>query len=196
MGKGYLEITIDREKAARYGVSVDDMQTEIEMALGGRVVTNTVEERDRFPVRVRYARACREDEEAVKRLLDRRRRRWPPRPDAGRRWSATRRSGHRRRTQGVAGPRRPRASGCIPLTAVADVRIVEGPAMIKSENGRLLNYVTLNVRGRDMVGFVEEAQAGRRPEGAAARGRPHRVEPASSSTRCGRPGRCGWCSRP
>lgn len=46
----------------------------------------------------------------------------------------------------------------IPLSAVADVRIVEGPAMIKSENGRLLNYVTLNVRGRDIVGFVEEAK--------------------------------------
>ena len=46
----------------------------------------------------------------------------------------------------------------IPLSVVADVRIVEGPAMIKSENGRLLNYVTLNVRGRDIVGFVDEAQ--------------------------------------
>src|SRR5262249_8706399 len=38
------------------------------------------------------------------------------------------------------------------------LQIVEGPAMIKSENGRLLNYVTLNVRGRDIVGFVDEAQ--------------------------------------
>src|SRR5882757_3634937 len=46
----------------------------------------------------------------------------------------------------------------IPLSAVADVKIVEGPAMIKSENGRLLNYVTLNIRGRDIVGFVEEAR--------------------------------------
>jgi len=50
------------------------------------------------------------------------------------------------------------ANPLIPLSAVADVRIVEGPAMIKSENGRLLNYVTLNVRGRDIVGFVEEAK--------------------------------------
>src|SRR6185295_5758099 len=41
---------------------------------------------------------------------------------------------------------------------VADVRIVEGPALIRSENGRLYNFVTLNVRGRDMVGFVEEAK--------------------------------------
>jgi Cu(I)/Ag(I) efflux system membrane protein CusA/SilA len=46
----------------------------------------------------------------------------------------------------------------IPLSEVADVRIVEGPAMLKSENGQLVNYVTLNVRGRDIVGFVEEAQ--------------------------------------
>jgi Cu(I)/Ag(I) efflux system membrane protein CusA/SilA len=51
-----------------------------------------------------------------------------------------------------------RGSRLIPLSAVADVRIVEGPAMIKSENGRLLNYVTLNARGRDIVGFVDEAQ--------------------------------------
>jgi len=41
---------------------------------------------------------------------------------------------------------------------VADVRIVEDAAEIKSENGQLMNYVTLNVRGRDIVGFVEEAQ--------------------------------------
>ena len=46
----------------------------------------------------------------------------------------------------------------IPLSAVAEVQIVEGPAMIKSENGRLVNYVTLNVRGRDILGFVDEAQ--------------------------------------
>jgi Cu(I)/Ag(I) efflux system membrane protein CusA/SilA len=69
MGKGYLEVTIDRQKAARYGVSVTDVQDTIEVALGGRVVTQTVEERYRIPVRIRYARANREDEEAVKNLL-------------------------------------------------------------------------------------------------------------------------------
>src|SRR5207237_4760625 len=69
MGKGYLEIKIDREKAARYGVRVGDIQDTIEVALGGRMVTQTVEGRDRFPVRVRYARDFREDEEMVKRLL-------------------------------------------------------------------------------------------------------------------------------
>src|SRR5204863_2160898 len=51
-----------------------------------------------------------------------------------------------------------RGKPLIPLSSVASVQIVEGPAMIKSENGRLVNYVTLNVRGRDIVGFVDEAQ--------------------------------------
>src|SRR5437667_11569384 len=68
-GKDYLEIYIDRDRAARYGVSVADVQDIIEVALGGRVVTQTVEDRNRFPVRIRYARAQRQDEEAVKRLL-------------------------------------------------------------------------------------------------------------------------------
>ncbi len=69
MGKGYLEINIDREQAARYGVRVGDIQDTIEVALGGQVITQTVEGRDRFPVRIRYAprRARRRGE--VRRLL-------------------------------------------------------------------------------------------------------------------------------
>ncbi|MEJ7593240.1 MAG: efflux RND transporter permease subunit [Planctomycetaceae bacterium] len=69
MGKGYLQIDIDRKAAARYGISVEDIQNEIEVALAGRTVTCTVEKRDRFPVRVRYARVNRDDEESIRRLL-------------------------------------------------------------------------------------------------------------------------------
>ena len=57
VGKGYLEIKIDRQKAARYGVNVGDIQDVIETALGGKAITMTVEGRERFPVRIRYARA-------------------------------------------------------------------------------------------------------------------------------------------
>ena len=158
MGKGYLEVTIDRDKAARYGVTVEDVQTEIELALGGRVVTQTVEKRDRFPVRVRYARASREDEEAVKRLLvsGSARAERPAMEREGGAPGLTLRgapAGHAA-VPGHAATGRP----LIPVASVADVRIVEGPAVVKSENGRLLNYVTLNVRGRDAVGFVEEAR--------------------------------------
>ncbi|HMO84936.1 MAG TPA: efflux RND transporter permease subunit, partial [Lacipirellulaceae bacterium] len=52
----------------------------------------------------------------------------------------------------------PSATQQVPLASVADVRVVEGPSMIKSENGLLRAYVQLNVRDRDIVGFVEEAQ--------------------------------------
>lgn len=158
MGKGYLEVTIDREKAARYGVTVEDVETEIEMALGGRVVTQTVEKRDRFPVRIRYARASREDEEAVKRLLvagSARTERPAAEPQTGP--PALMLDGAPTGHQAVPG-HAARGKPLIPVASVADVRIVEGPAVIKSENGRLLNYVTLNVRGRDAVGFVEEAK--------------------------------------
>ena len=68
-GKGYVQIDINRENAARYGISVEDIQNEIEVALAGRAVTFTVEKRDRFPVRIRYARADRSDEESIRRLL-------------------------------------------------------------------------------------------------------------------------------
>jgi Cu(I)/Ag(I) efflux system membrane protein CusA/SilA len=46
----------------------------------------------------------------------------------------------------------------IPISEVADINVVEGPSVIKSENGMLRSYVQLNVRDRDIVGFVEEAQ--------------------------------------
>ena len=69
MGKGYVQIDIDRQRAARYGISIDDIQNEIEVALAGRAVTFTVEKRDRFPVRIRYSRSERNDEESIRRLL-------------------------------------------------------------------------------------------------------------------------------
>jgi Cu(I)/Ag(I) efflux system membrane protein CusA/SilA len=152
MGKGYLEIKIDREKAARYGVRVGDIQDTIEVALGGKVITQTVEGRDRFPVRVRYARDFRADEQTVKRLLVSRGM-WSTRGASAPRVAERR---HQAISEHAAGAE---PSLQVPLSEVAEVRVVEGPAVIKSENGRLRNYVTLVVSGdRDVVGFVEEAQ--------------------------------------
>jgi Cu(I)/Ag(I) efflux system membrane protein CusA/SilA len=173
MGKGYLEIEIDRQKAARFGLSVADIQDTIEVALGGRVITQTVEGRDRFPVRVRYARDFREDEQAVKRLLVARgsggagmtgERASPTSSSQDSAMSLDERPARmpRREAQHSTMPEHAASAAAplqVPLGDVATVRIVEGPAMVKSENGRLRNYVTLNVRGdRDVVGFVEEAQ--------------------------------------
>ena len=171
MGKGYLQIDIDREKAARYGISVEDVENEIEVALAGRAITYTVENRDRFPVRIRYARAQREDEESVRRLLV------SPgtmsagglaapggTPSNGEGGMPSNAGSKSMNTTGMtaghsASPvHSARGKPLIPLSALADVKVVEGPAMIKSENSQLLNYVTLMVRGRDIVGFVDEAQ--------------------------------------
>jgi Cu(I)/Ag(I) efflux system membrane protein CusA/SilA len=162
MGKGYLEVIIDRQRAARYGISVSDIQDTIEVALGGRVVTQTVEDRNRFPVRIRYARAYREDEEAVKNLLVNGTGMSAPAPMAAApeaMSTAPAASSAFADRPSASEHGAPRAGSVqVPLGAVADVRVVEGPAIIKSENGRLLNYVTLNVRGRDTVGFVDEAR--------------------------------------
>lgn len=155
MGKGYLDITIDRVKAARYGVSIEDVQTEIESALGGKVTTYTVEKRERFPVRVRYGRASRDDEEAVRRLLVPAGMSGPGTAVTG---GMTGDASSRSRPHDGVPEHAAKGRRLVPLSSVADVQIVEGPAAVKSENGRLVNYVTLNVRGRDAVGFVEEAK--------------------------------------
>src|SRR5438128_9379108 len=68
-GAPYLEIQVNRTAAARYGISVNDAQDVIETAIGGKNLTFTIEGRQRFPVRVRYARDFREDLEAMKDVL-------------------------------------------------------------------------------------------------------------------------------
>ncbi|MCK6455307.1 MAG: efflux RND transporter permease subunit [Phycisphaerae bacterium] len=69
VGKPYLEIDIDRERMARYGVNIRDVQDVIEIALGGIRATTTVEGRERYPIRVRYPREVRDHVEAIERIL-------------------------------------------------------------------------------------------------------------------------------
>lgn len=69
MGKPYLEFAIDREKIARYGVNIRDVQNVIEVAIGGMRLTTTVEGRERYPVRVRYSRELRDSIEELSEVL-------------------------------------------------------------------------------------------------------------------------------
>lgn len=128
-GKGTIEVRVDRDRAAALGVSAASVSETVEKAIGGQIATTTVEGRERHPVRVRYGRAWREDEESIRR---------------------------------VAIPVRSReneqAHRLVAVDDVATVSVVEGPATIKSENGRLRNYVRLNVRGRPIGGFLEDAR--------------------------------------
>jgi Cu(I)/Ag(I) efflux system membrane protein CusA/SilA len=148
-GKRYVQVEIDRAKAARYGVNVEDVSQAVEVAMGGGRVTSTVEGRQRFSVQLRYQRNDWQDVEKLNEVLV-----------AGRA-SAAMTTGVSEMPRESAKPQE--ATILVPLGQVADVRIVDGPSMIKSENGRLRNYVTLNVRDRDIVGFVEEARRAIQP---------------------------------
>lgn len=121
-GAPYLEIKVNREAAARYGISVSDTQDVIEAAIGGKTLTTTIEGRQRFPVRVRYARDFRQDIDQLKNVL----------------------------VTGATGTQ-------VPLQEISTINMVMGPSMISSENGLLRGTVLMNVRGRDVGGFVEEA---------------------------------------
>ena len=197
-GKRYLQITIDRQKAARYGVNVDDINQVVETAIGGDKITQPVEGRQRFGVRVRYAREYWQDADAIGNILVSTRTSAapllalgsggggtaiaPPAPGTSSRGGGmgdarTEMSGSdksagaggsgtsgRSRTGKLMGSLDPSTGNAqIPLHMVADIRFVEGPNAIKAENGRLRNYVTLNVRDRDIVGFVEEARQAIKP---------------------------------
>ncbi len=122
-GAPYLEIKVNREAAARYGISVGDAEDVIEAAIGGKTMTTTIEGRQRFPVRVRYARDFRQDVDELKNVL----------------------------VTGNTGTQ-------VPLNEIASIQMVMGPSMISSENGLLRGTVLMNVRGRDVGGFVEEAR--------------------------------------
>jgi Cu(I)/Ag(I) efflux system membrane protein CusA/SilA len=69
VGKPYLEIDIDREATARYGIRIQMVQDVIEVALGGKPITQTVEGRERYPVRVRYMRELRDTIESIEGIL-------------------------------------------------------------------------------------------------------------------------------
>ncbi|MCA9167593.1 MAG: efflux RND transporter permease subunit [Planctomycetales bacterium] len=69
VGKPYLEIEIDRDAIKRYGLHIRSVQDVIEVAIGGRRITTTVEGRERYPVRVRYARELRDDAESLEHIL-------------------------------------------------------------------------------------------------------------------------------
>lgn len=130
MGGKYLDIEVNRKAAARLGLHVGDVQLMIETAIGGMNISTVVEGRYRFPIRVRYARDFRQNPEDLKRVLVANRWAWRNPPP---------------RTQ-------------VPLGQVADIKFTAGPPVINSENSLLRAIVFLNVRGRDMGGFVEEAK--------------------------------------
>ena len=135
----FLDIKPKRNEIARYGLSMDDVQTVIASALGGMNLTVTVEGRERYPVNVRYSRELRNNIEKIKRIF-------VPVNLSG---DSSFMQIPARSTAGIAH---------IPLGELADISIVKGPTQIKSEEGLLANYVFVDFSGRDVGGYVEEAK--------------------------------------
>jgi len=122
-GARYVDIRIDRGRAARFGLNVSDIEELVSGAVGGMNVTETIEGRERYPVNVRYPHELRD---SVARL---------------------------RALPLVT------ASGIpVALGEVAEVAITDGPDMIRSENARLSAWTYIDIRDRDLGGYVTEAR--------------------------------------
>jgi Cu(I)/Ag(I) efflux system membrane protein CusA/SilA len=147
LGTPYLEIEVDRDAVARYGASVEDVQEVVEAAIGGITATTTIEGRNRFAVRVRYARELRDDLESLNRVLVA-----VPAPQGA--FVTTGPARLVPNPEPMAGTR----MTPVPLAELATIRIRPGPSMISAENGLLRERVFLNVRGRDVGSFVDEAK--------------------------------------
>ncbi len=122
-GGKYIDITVKRDEISRYELTVDDVNSVVEIALGGMRITTTVEGRQRFSVNARFGQDFRNSLSSLKRL----------------------------QVQTMK-------YGPVPLEAVADVKITEGPPMINSENAMLRGTVLFNVRERDLGSTVNEAR--------------------------------------
>ena len=122
-GGRYVDVDIDRKRASRFGLNINDIQDVVRSAVGGMNVTQTVEGLERYPVNVRYPQRVRDSVEQL-RLLP------------------------------IVTPHGAR----IALADVADVRVVDGPPAIKSENARLNGWTYVDISGRDLGSYVAEAQ--------------------------------------
>jgi Cu(I)/Ag(I) efflux system membrane protein CusA/SilA len=120
----YITVEIDRLKAARLGLTVNDIQTVVSSAIGGLNISETVEGLERYPINIRYPQVNRDSVESLKLL-----------------------------------PVVARNGAQIPLGDVADIRYEIGPPMIKSENARLNGWVFVDIQGRDLGSYVDDAKA-------------------------------------
>ncbi|OGB32434.1 MAG: cation transporter [Burkholderiales bacterium RIFCSPLOWO2_12_FULL_61_40] len=122
-GGRYVNVNIQRERAARYGLNIADVQSVVASAVGGMNIGETIEGLQRYPINVRYPREVRDS-------LD------------------------RLRSLPIVTPRGQQ----LLLGDVADIRIDDGPPMLRSENARLAGFVYIDLRGRDLGTAVREMQ--------------------------------------
>ena len=122
-GGRYVDVNINRDAAARFGMNIADVQSVITSAVGGENIGETVEGLQRFPINMRYPRELRDSVEKLRVL--------PIVTERGAR---------------------------LVLSDVADIRITDGPPMLRSENARLSGWVYVDIRGRDLLSAVRDMQ--------------------------------------
>ncbi|MCU0623980.1 MAG: efflux RND transporter permease subunit, partial [Gemmatimonadaceae bacterium] len=148
----YLDIDIDRAAAARHGLNVGDVQTVIATAIGGMTITQTVEGRERYGVRVRYPQELRDTPERLAAVL-------VPQQHAG---AAPAGGGTSAGGMGDAmspsGPAPGAGVGQVPLGQIARIRQVAGPMVIRTEDAQPTLWVFVDVASDDIGGYVAEAQ--------------------------------------
>ncbi len=124
VGGYYLEIRPNRDRLARYGLTISDVQNVVAMALGAEPITTTVEGRERYTVAIRYPRDLRSEPQAIAKDVV------------------------------VSLPN----GGTVPLGEVADVALTQGATGIRTENAKLATYVFVDIRDRDLGGYVADAK--------------------------------------
>ena len=143
----YLDIDIDRKAAARHGLNVGDVQAVIATAIGGMTITQTVEGRQRFGVRIRYPQELRDTPERLASVLI---------PVAHSGASAGPSAG-----MGGMGGASSALSGNaaqVPLGQIATIRSVAGPMVVRTEGAMPTAWVYVDVADRDIGGYVADAQ--------------------------------------
>ncbi len=155
-GKPYLNIEVNRIAMARYGLSAKDVLDAVEISIGGKNVSTTIEGRQRFPIQIRVERGERDDIEKLSRILI------AAKPGMSNAPAAPPTGGG---MGGTSAPTAPPSGGgdaadipYIPLGMVAKITRSIGANEIASENGKLRSYVQSNVQDRDLGGFVEEIE--------------------------------------
>jgi Cu(I)/Ag(I) efflux system membrane protein CusA/SilA len=132
LGGTYVDVVPKREAIGRFGLQVGELNAIIERAIGGEPITTTVEGRERYTVNVRYKEDFRSSPEKVRQVL-------VPLPSRG---GAGSELNH------------------VPLGELADVKVVEGPPMLRDEAGLLVGYVYVDLEPwRDLGGYVSDAKA-------------------------------------
>jgi Cu(I)/Ag(I) efflux system membrane protein CusA/SilA len=154
-GGYYIDIEPDRMALARYGLAVGDLLDVISTALGGDMVTTTVEGLERYSVVVRYPRDFRSDPQAIAtQVLV---------PVMGASRPAAMGAGAPVMNAGAPSALNARAtrtlsSTMLPLGQLAKVKLVKGPPNIRTENALLAAYIYVDIRDRDIGGYVADAQ--------------------------------------